>query len=98
MQIHINIKGLILYLAVLAASLVFASFYGGPLVFAWLYAILFMLPLSGVYILLNYRFLRIFQEIDLHRVSKNHASLLKMLRMLKLLSCMPTCPMNMPAP
>ena len=71
MQIHIDLKGLTLYLAVLAASLVLASFYGGPLVFAWLYAILLMLPLSGVYILLNYRFLRIFQEIDLHRVSKN---------------------------
>ena len=71
MQIHIDLKGLILYLAVLAASLVLASFYGGPLVFAWLYAILLMLPLSGAYIFLNYRYLRIFQEIDLHRVSKN---------------------------
>ena len=48
MQIHINIKGLILYLAVLIASLVLASFYGGPLVYAWLYAILLILPLSGV--------------------------------------------------
>ena len=71
MQIHIHFKGLILYLAVLAASLVLASFYGGPLVYAWLFAILLMLPLSGAYILLNYRYLRIFQEIGLHRVSKN---------------------------
>ena len=71
MGISINVKSLILYIAVLIASLVFASFYGGPLVYAWLYAILLMLPLSGVYIFLNYRYLRIFQEIDLHRVSKN---------------------------
>ena len=71
MRISINVKSLILYIAVLAASLVLASFYGGPLVFAWLYAILLMLPLSGAYIFLNYRYLRIFQEIDLHRVSKN---------------------------
>ena len=71
MGISINVKGLILYIAVLTGSLVLASFYGGPLVFAWLYAILLMLPLSGAYIFLNYRYLRIFQEIDLHRVSKN---------------------------
>lgn len=68
MKIQINKKGVCIYIVMLAAGLVFASFYGGPVSFAWLYALLLLLPLSGVFIFLNYKFLRIFQEIEVHRV------------------------------
>ena len=68
MNIVINKRRFLLYLTALAASVVFASFFGGPAAYAWLYALLLLLPLSAVFILLNYRSLKIFQEIDLHRV------------------------------
>lgn len=70
MNIRVHMKGLLLHLAVLAASLVFASFYGGPAVYAWLYAVLLLIPLSALYILINYKNLHIYQEIDMHRITK----------------------------
>ncbi len=70
MKIRVNKKSLLIYLAALAASVVFASFYGGPVVYAWLYAVLLLVPLAAVYIFLNYKFLRIFQEIEVHRVNR----------------------------
>ncbi|MCR5294598.1 MAG: DUF58 domain-containing protein [Lachnospiraceae bacterium] len=70
MKIRVNRKRFFLYLAALAAGLVFASFYGGPVVYAWLYALLLLLPLSCGYIFLNYKFLRAFQEIEVHRVTR----------------------------
>ena len=70
MSIDVNKKGLILYALTLAASLVSASYYGGPAVYVWLYAVLLLIPLSAVYILHNYRFLRIYQEIEVHKVTK----------------------------
>lgn len=68
MNIVIHKIRLFLYLACVAASVVFASFYGGPAVYAWLYALVLLLPLSAVYIFLNYHALHIFQEIEVHRV------------------------------
>lgn len=71
MKIQINKIRLIIYLAVMTASLVFSSFYGGPVSYAWLYAIVLLLPVSLLYIFLNYRFLRIYQEIEVHKVVRN---------------------------
>ena len=68
MKIEINKKRAAGYLIALALSLTAASFYGGPGIYVWLYALLVLPPLAGVYILLNYRALHIFQEIEVHRV------------------------------
>jgi uncharacterized protein (DUF58 family) len=70
MNITVNKKGVIIHLLVVAASLVFASFYGGPVSYALLYAVLFLVPFSALYIFLNYKFLRIFQEIEVHKLTK----------------------------
>ena len=73
-RIYIEKKRLLAYFAVLILSIIFASFYGGPVSFVWLYFILLLLPVSVIYIVLNYRFLSLYQEIEVHRVSKgeNH--------------------------
>ena len=74
MQIKIRKKGLIPYVLLLIASIVFASFFGGPVAYVWLYAMLLMLPLSVVYLALNYYCLRVYQEMDAHKVTRgeNH--------------------------
>lgn len=68
MSIRFHRKGAILYFAALAACLTFSTYYGGPASFAWLYAVLLLPPLSVLYILLNYRFLRVFQEAEVHKL------------------------------
>ena len=68
MNLRIHPKGAAIYLFCLASGVAFASFYGGPVSFAWLNACLLLLPLSVVYILLNYHFLRFYQEIEVHRI------------------------------
>ena len=68
MNLRIHPKGAAIYLFCLAAGVAFASFYGGPVSFAWLYACLLLLPLSALYIFLNYHFLRFYQEIEVHRI------------------------------
>ena len=70
MRIQISKKGLVIYLFTVALCLVFASFYGGPVSYAPLYGVLLILPLSAAYIFLNYRFLRVYQEIEVHRFPK----------------------------
>lgn len=70
MSISVNKKSVLLFLCALAASLIFASFYGGPISYAWLYAVLLLIPFSALYVFLNYTFLRIFQEIEVHRLVK----------------------------
>lgn len=70
MKITVSKRGVLIYLAVLASSLVFASFYGGPVSFAWLYSILLIIPVSAVYLAVNCSFIRIFQEIELHKFTK----------------------------
>ncbi len=66
-MIRFHAKGMALYLAATAGSLVFSSFYGGPAAFAWLYAMLLLIPLSAAYIFANFLFLRLYQEIEVHR-------------------------------
>ena len=68
MYIQFHKKTLIPYLLILAASLAFSSYYGGPASFAWLYAVLLLLPFSAVYIAANYAFLRVYQEIEVHKL------------------------------
>ena len=67
MKIRFHLRRIFLYFAVMAGSLVYSSFYGGPASFAWLYAVLLLLPFSALYIFANFVFLRIYQEIEVHR-------------------------------
>ena len=60
----------LIYLCVLAASVAFASFYGGPVSFVWLYGVALILPLEVVYLFVTYHFLRIYQEIDVVKLTK----------------------------
>ena len=68
MKIRLHPRNLLLYCAVAAASIAFSSFYGGSASYAWLYAVLLLIPFSAAYIGANYHFLRIFQEIEVHRL------------------------------
>ena len=68
MKISIHTKGLVSYLFILAAGLVFSSYYGGPFSFAWLYAVLLLIPLSVFYLFMNCRSLRVYQEMEVHKV------------------------------
>ena len=54
--------------------IVLASFYGGPISFVPLYALLLLIPVSITYIFANYRLMSLYQEIEVHKVSKgeNH--------------------------
>ena len=70
MKITIIKKGLIVYLAALTAGIVFASFYGGPVAYAPLFALLLNIPVSVIYIVLNYAFLRVYQEVEVHKLTK----------------------------
>ncbi|MBR5635808.1 MAG: DUF58 domain-containing protein [Pseudobutyrivibrio sp.] len=53
----------------LALSIAFASNYGGPVSYVWLYGMLLIIPLSIFYTILNYKFLNIFQEIEVYKVT-----------------------------
>lgn len=66
--IQFHKKTLIPYLLILAASLAFSSYHGGPASFAWLYALLLLLPFSAAYIAANYAFLHVYQEIEVHKL------------------------------
>ena len=70
MHIGFNIKALIIYLVLLTASVVFASFYGGLFPFVILYGMLFFISVLLVFILLEYHFLSVFQELSSRRVLK----------------------------
>ena len=70
MKVTVNKLKFIIYVIVLIGSFVFASFYGGPVSFAWLYAVLLLIPISIIYIFINNSFLRIYQEIEVHRLTK----------------------------
>ena len=67
MKIRFHLKHIILYFAIAAGSLAFSSFYGGPASYSCLYAVLLLIPFSALYIFVNYTFLRIYQEIEVHR-------------------------------
>ena len=70
MKITIIKKGLIIYLAALVAGIIFASFYGGPVAYAPLFALFLIIPVSIIYIVLNYAFLRVYQEVEVHKLTK----------------------------
>ena len=70
MKIFFHKKGVCIYLIFLAASLVFASFYGGAVSFVWLYALLLLIPVAFIYLVVNYRFLSIYQTMESHKVLK----------------------------
>lgn len=70
MKIFFHKKGVFIYLIFLAASLVFASFYGGAVSFVWLYALLLLIPISLIYILINYKCLSLYQAMDPIKVLK----------------------------
>ena len=74
MKIQIHKKNLLIYVLCLTGFIVLASFYGGPVSFVPLYALLLVIPVSIAYIFVNYHFLSLFQEIEVHKVSKgeNH--------------------------
>ncbi len=54
----------------LVLSIAFASFYGGPVSYVWLYSLLLLIPSSFLYTFLNYRYLNIFQELEVHKLTK----------------------------
>ncbi len=70
MKINPHKGRLFIYGAVLIVSIVFASYYGGPISYLWLYAMLFLIPLSGFYLFFNYKTLRIYQELDDIKITK----------------------------
>ena len=74
MKIRVEKRRFIVYVVVLAASIVFASYFGGPVSFVWLYAMILVLPLSVLYLFVSYHYLRIYQEIDVMKQTKgeNH--------------------------
>ena len=70
MKIDTDKKRFLIYVIVLILSVIFASFYGGPVSFVWLHAMLLLLPVSFCYIFFSFRFLAIYQEIEVHKVLK----------------------------
>ncbi|SDB31168.1 Protein of unknown function DUF58 [Pseudobutyrivibrio sp. YE44] len=70
MSVTIQKKNLIIYLAFLVAAIVYSSFYGGPLSYGVLYALLLIVPVSILYIIINYRCLCVYQEVDVHKLTK----------------------------
>ncbi len=70
MKITFTKVNLLIYLTALLAVMVFASFYGGPIAYAPLFALLFLIPVSMLYILTNFIFLRLYQEVDVHKLTK----------------------------
>jgi uncharacterized protein (DUF58 family) len=73
MSIRLSKKGCAAYIIALISAVVFASFYGGLLPFLLLYAVLLLIPVSIIYIVLNYRFLSVYQELDSHRIVKGES-------------------------
>ncbi len=70
MKITFTKFNLLIYLSTLVACTVFASFYGGPVAYAPLFALLFLIPVSALYIASNFISLRLYQEVDVHRLTK----------------------------
>ena len=70
MKLSFATKNLLIYLAALIAGIVFASFYGGPVAYAPLTAIALLLPVSVIYILVSFKLLRVYQEIEVHKLTK----------------------------
>lgn len=71
MSVRFNIKGSILYIVILAAAVVFASFYGGVLPFTLLSGIILFIPVSVICIAVNYFCVSVYQGLSSHRVIKD---------------------------
>ncbi len=70
MKITFRGRNLIIYLVFLIAGIVFASFYGGAVAYAPLSALLLFLPVSALYIFICFKFLRVYQEVEVHKLTK----------------------------
>ncbi len=70
MNVIFHKKNLFIYIVMVIASIVFASYYGGPVSFALLYAMLLLVPVSFIYIFFNFISLHIYQEIEVHKLTK----------------------------
>ena len=70
MKITVHKKGFIIYVLALIGGMVYSSFYGGPVSYAFLYSMIFIVPVSILYIFINYRFLQIYQEVEVHKLTK----------------------------
>ena len=70
MKITFKKSNLLIYLAALIVAVVFASFYGGPVAYAPLFVLLLHIPVSFLYILISFRFLMIYQGVEVHKLTK----------------------------
>lgn len=69
-SVRLNPRGFIIFSALFIGCIVFASFYGGVLPFVLLPGIILIIPVSFAYIFINYHFLSVYQELDVHRLVK----------------------------
>ncbi len=67
----VNYKRLFVFLIILIAAVIWASYMGGALPYMCLFSVLFYLPISAVYILISNHFFQVFQELPSRRVMKN---------------------------
>lgn len=73
MKIRINKLRIFIFLLLLSAVLVLSGFAGGPVIYVPLYMLLLLIPVLALYILINYMTLKIYQEVDVHRLTKGEA-------------------------
>ncbi len=75
MRLHINLKRFFIYLAILAISLVWASFYGGPLPFSTLFIIV-LYPFYAFFTAFYTRYaFRLSQSLPEHKIKKENTYL-----------------------
>ena len=67
----INYRRFFIFLIILIAAVVLASYMGGPFPYMCLFSMLFYLPFSAVYIFISNYFFRVYQELPSRRVMKN---------------------------
>ena len=67
----VNFKRLFVFLIILIGATVWASYMGGALPYMCLFSVLFYLPVSAFYILINNHFFQVYQELPSRRVLKN---------------------------
>lgn len=70
MSIRFNKINCSIYILILAASVVFASFYGGLLPFVVLYGVVLFVPVSALFIVLNFHYISVYQELSDNHVVK----------------------------
>ncbi len=70
MNITLHKNGFLIYVLALISGMVFSSFHGGPVSYAFLYSVIFLIPVSIIYIYINNHFLQIYQEVEVHKLTK----------------------------